>query len=36
MAMAKKKGPLAKGTKPGATKKKIVAGTVKRKNGASW
>lgn len=34
--MTKKKGPLAGGPKKGATKKKIVSGTVKKKNGVSW
>lgn len=34
--MTKKKGPLAKGTKSGATKRKIVGGTVKKKNGVAW
>lgn len=36
MAMTKKKGPVAAGPKKGATKKKIVGGAVKTKNGVSW
>lgn len=36
MAMTKKKGPLAKGPKKDSTKKKIVGGTVKKKNGVAW
>lgn len=36
MAMTKKPGPLAKGPKKGATKKKIVGGSVKKKNGVAW
>lgn len=36
MAMSKKKGPLAQAPKKGATKKKIVGGTVKKKNGVAW
>lgn len=36
MAMTKKKGPVSGGPKTGATKKKIVGGTVKKKNGVAW